>query len=131
MLDLEARGDAQGAFDHLALDGIRPDEVSVTDIAGVGAFVIAFSVLVPMMPGMSMEGMMDPKVVPPGWTYCPSTGAQRLPIAALGLIGLLISRMLTAYQLGHVDYAWEPFFGGNLADPRNGSAPLSWDTKVR
>lgn len=90
----------------------------------VGALVIAFSVLVPMMPGMSMEGMMDQKVVPPGWTYCPSTGAQRLPIAAMGLIGLLISRMLTAYQLGHVDYAWEPFFLGNPADPKNGTEEI-------
>ncbi|QRM35345.1 NAD-dependent epimerase/dehydratase family protein (plasmid) [Microvirga sp. VF16] len=90
----------------------------------VGALVIAFSVLVPMMPGMSMEGMMDPKVVPPGWTYCPSTAAQRLPIAAMGLIGLLIARMLTAYQLGHVDYAWEPFFAGSPADPRNGTEEI-------
>lgn len=90
----------------------------------VGALAITFSVLVPMMPGMSMAGMMDPKVVPPGWSYCPSTGAQRLPIAALGLIGLLISRMLTAYQLGHVDYAWEPFFAGNPLDPRNGTEEI-------
>ncbi|UEM21382.1 NAD-dependent epimerase/dehydratase family protein [Skermanella mucosa] len=90
----------------------------------VGSLVIAFSVLVPMMPGMSMAGMMDPKVVPPGWTYCPSTGAQRLPIAALGLIGLLISRMLTAYQLGHVDYAWEPVFAGNPLDPKNGTEEI-------
>jgi len=71
----------------------------------VGTLVIAFEVIVSMMPGMSMAGMMDPKVVPPGWTYCPSTGAQRLPIAAMGLVGLLIARFLTAYQLGHVDYA--------------------------
>jgi nucleoside-diphosphate-sugar epimerase len=90
----------------------------------VGALVIAFSVLVPMMPGMSMEGMMDRKVVPPGWTYCPSTGAQRLPIAAMGLVGLLISRMLTAYQLGHVDYAWEPFFLGASSDPKNGTEEI-------
>lgn len=90
----------------------------------VGALVIAFSVLVPMMPGMSMAGMMDPKVVPPGWTYCPSTGAQRLPIAAMGLIGLLIARMLTAYQLGHVDHAWEPFFAGDPLDPRNGTEEI-------
>src|SRR3546814_14878961 len=54
----------------------------------VGALAIAFSVLVPMMPGMSMAGMMDPKSIPPGWTYGPSTAAQRLPIAALGLVGL-------------------------------------------
>lgn len=90
----------------------------------VGALVITFSVLVPMMPGMSMEGMMDPKSVPPGWTYGPSTGAQRLPIAALALIGLLISRMLTAYQLGHVDAAWEPFFMGDPSDPRNGTEEI-------
>jgi len=68
--------------------------------------------------------MMDPKVVPPGWTYCPSTDAQRLPIAAMGLIGLLIARMLTAYQLGHVDYAWEPFFAGDPLDPRNGTEEI-------
>lgn len=90
----------------------------------VGALVIAFSVIVPMMPGMSMAGMMDPKVVPPGWTYCPSTGAQRLPIAAMGLIGLLIARMLTAYQLGHVGYAWEPFFAGDPLDVKNGTEEI-------
>ncbi|UGB39538.1 NAD-dependent epimerase/dehydratase family protein [Frateuria soli] len=90
----------------------------------VGALAIAFSVLVVMMPGMSMEGMMDRKVIPPGWSYCPSTGAQRLPIAALGLVGLLISRMLAAYQLGHVSSVWEPFFAGSLADPRNGTEEI-------
>lgn len=90
----------------------------------VGGLVIAFSVIVPMMPGMSMAGMMDPKSVPPGWTFGPSTGAQRLPIAAMGLIGLIIARMLTAYQLGHVDYAWEPFFAGDPADPRNGTEEI-------
>lgn len=90
----------------------------------VGSAVIALSVLVPMMPGMSMEGMMDPKSIPPGWTYSPSTYAQRLPIAALGLIGLLISRILTAYQLGHIDTAWEPFFAGSAADSRNGTEEI-------
>lgn len=90
----------------------------------VGAFVIAFSILVPMMPGMSMDGMMDQKVIPPGWTYSPSTAAQRLPIAVMGLLGLLISRHLTAYQLGHIDYAWEPFFMGSATDPRNGTEEI-------
>jgi hypothetical protein len=33
-----------------------------------GALVIAFSILVPMMPGMAMEGMMDDSDMPPGWT---------------------------------------------------------------
>ena len=90
----------------------------------VGALVIAFSVLVPMMPGMSMAGMMDTKVIPPGWTYCPSTAAQRLPIVIMGVVGLLISRHLTAYQLGHIDTGWEPFFAGSAADPRNGTAEI-------
>ncbi len=90
----------------------------------VGALVIAFSILVPMMPGMSMAGMMDPKSIPPGWTYSPSTAAQRFPIVAMGLVGLLISRHLTAYQLGHIDAAWEPFFAGSAADPRNGTEEI-------
>jgi nucleoside-diphosphate-sugar epimerase/uncharacterized membrane protein len=77
----------------------------------VGALIIAFAVLIPMMPGMSMEGMMGGPDVPPSWSYCPSTFVQRLPIAALGFFGLLISRYLTAYQLGHIDSAWDPFFG--------------------
>lgn len=90
----------------------------------VGTLVIAFAVIVPMMPGMDMAGMMDRKVVPPGWTYCPSTASQRLPIALMGLVGLLISRMLTAYQLGHADGAWEPFFMGSAVDPRNGTEEI-------
>src|SRR3546814_18168715 len=68
--------------------------------------------------------MMDPKVVPPGWTYSPSTAAQRLPIVIMGVVGLLISRHLTAYQLGHLDTVWEPFFAGSAADPRNGTAEI-------
>lgn len=79
----------------------------------VGALVIAFAILVPMMPGMSMAGMMDPSDLPPGWSYCPSTYLQRLPIIALGVVGLLISRHLTAYQLGHIDAAFDPFFTGS------------------
>ena len=90
----------------------------------IGSAVIALSVLVPMMPGMSMAGMMDPKNIPPGWTYSPSTDAQRLPIVAMALIGLLTSRILTAYQLGHIDTVWEPFFAGSLADPRNGTEEI-------
>lgn len=78
----------------------------------VGALVIAFAILVPMMPGMSHEGMMDPSDMPPGWSYCPSTYLQRLPIIALGAIGFVIARILAAYQLGHIDGVWEPFFAG-------------------
>ena len=76
----------------------------------IGALVIALTILIPMMPGMSREGMMDDGDIPPGWTYCPSTYVQRLPIIALGAVGFILSRILAAYQLGHVDGVWEPFF---------------------
>ncbi len=81
----------------------------------VGALVIALSVLIPMMPGMSMSGMMGGPDVPPGWAYTPSSWLQRMPIAVLALIGFLISRVLGAYQLGHLDSVWEPFFAGSGA----------------
>ncbi len=81
----------------------------------VGTFVIALSVLIPMMPGMSMAGMMGGPDVPPGWAYTPSSWLQRTPIAILALVGFLIARALGAYQLGHIDAVWEPFFAGNDA----------------
>jgi nucleoside-diphosphate-sugar epimerase len=81
----------------------------------VGVLVIALSVLIPMMPGMSMAGMMGKPDVPPGWAYTPSSWLQRMPIAVLALIGFLIARVLGAYQLGHIDSVWEPFFSGSGA----------------
>lgn len=88
-----------------------PLPVAYTNDTLIGALVIAFAVLIPMMPGMSMEGMMGGPDIPPGWTYTPSSWLQRFPIAALGLFGFFISRYLAAYQLGHIDAAWDPFFG--------------------
>nr|WP_290997410.1 heavy metal-binding domain-containing protein [Hyphomicrobium sp.] len=79
----------------------------------VGGLVIAFSMLVPMMPGMSMEGMMGKPDIPPGWGYTPSSWLQRTPIAVLAFLGFLIARYLGAYQLGHVGFVWEPFFAGS------------------
>ncbi len=87
-----------------------PDAAVYANDTLIGALVIALTILIPMMPGMSPEGMMDDADIPPGWTYCPSTYVQRLPIIALGVIGFLLSRILSAYQLGHIDGIWEPFF---------------------
>ena len=89
-----------------------PTAAAYTNDTMIGALVITFSILVPMMPGMSMESMMDKSDIPIGWTYSPSTYLQRLPIIVLGAIGFLISRHLAAYQLGHINAAWEPFFAG-------------------
>src|SRR3546814_15376362 len=56
---------------------------------------------------MAMEG----PEIPLGWSYNPSTWVQRAPIIALGLFGFFISRYLAAFPLGHIDSAWDPFFG--------------------
>lgn len=92
----------------------------------VGALVIAFSVLIPMMPGMSMAGMMGKPDVPTGWAYTPSSWLQRTPIAMLAIIGFLIARVLGAYQLGHVDTVWEPFFigSGDMKGAMNGTETI-------
>lgn len=71
----------------------------------IGALVVAFSVIVPMraeMPGPD---------VPAGWTYNPSTWAQRAPVIALAAAGFLLSRYMAAFQLGHIASAWDPLFG--------------------
>jgi len=92
----------------------------------VGGLVIALSVLIPMMPGMSMSGMMGGPDVPPGWAYTPASWLQRMPIAVLALIGFLIARILGAYQLGHIDSVWEPFFpgSGDMKGIMNGSETI-------
>ena len=77
----------------------------------VGALIIAFSVLIPGMPGMDMSVMMTGPDVPPGWSYNPSTWLQRAPIILLAAVGFFASRYMAAYQLGHINAAWDPFFG--------------------
>lgn len=76
----------------------------------VGSFIIALSVLIPGMPGMGWMDMPGPEI-PPGWTYNPSSWLQRGPIIGLAFVGFFIARYLTAYQLGHIPAAWDPFFG--------------------
>jgi hypothetical protein len=79
----------------------------------VGALVIAFSVLIPMMPGRTHHAVMSSPgpEIPPGWSYNPSGWYQRGPIIAMAFVGFFLSRYLAAYQLGHVSYPWDPFFG--------------------
>ena len=88
----------------------------------IGGAVIALAVLIPMMPGMSMEGMMGKPDIPPEWGYNPSSWLQRVPIGVLGLFGFLIARYMAAYQMGHIDATWEPFFAGSGG--RNGTETI-------
>jgi hypothetical protein len=92
----------------------------------VAALAIAFSILVPMMPGMSMQAMMDQRDIPPGWDYSPSAWSQRLPIIALGFAGFFIARYLTAYQLGHTREVWDPFFGDGTRAIITSSVSKAW-----
>lgn len=77
----------------------------------IGALVVVFAVLAPGMPmpqGMKMEPGPD---MPPGWSYNPSSWAQRAPIIALALLGFFLSRQMTSFQLEHIASFYDPFFG--------------------
>lgn len=104
----------------------------------VGMLVVVFAVLVPGPPGIALRALAADDDRPLGWSYSPSTWTQRLPIVALALVGLFVSRYLAAYQLGHVDGLWDPLFGPapldrSDAEPtaRNGSESVvtSWLSK--
>lgn len=89
----------------------------------VGALVIGFAVGLPPAPGVSPVAAVTGPGTPPGWSFNPSSLTQRLPIIALAFVGLYVSRYLAAYQLGHIDGVWEPFFEGG-PDPRNGTEEI-------
>lgn len=73
----------------------------------VGTFVIALSVLFFPVPGQIPD---EEPTIPPGWSYNPSSFAQRIPIAFFAFLCWMISRYLAAYQLGYIDTIWDPFF---------------------
>ncbi|MGQ0751731.1 MAG: vitamin K epoxide reductase family protein [Betaproteobacteria bacterium] len=89
----------------------------------VGALVIALAVLTPPEPGVSPIAATTGPESPPGWSFNPSSWTQRLPIIALAFVGLYVSRYLAAYQLGHIDGVWDPFFEGG-PDPKNGTEEI-------
>jgi nucleoside-diphosphate-sugar epimerase/disulfide bond formation protein DsbB len=90
----------------------------------VGALVFGFAVATKPDVGPSPLAALKGPEIPLGWTYNPSTWTQRLPIILFALVGLYVSRYLAAYQLGHVDQVFEPFFAGSAADPRNGTEEI-------
>ncbi|GAB3667034.1 vitamin K epoxide reductase family protein [Halopiger thermotolerans] len=71
----------------------------------VGVMVITFTVLI------VMRSEMDGPTVPPGWSYNPSTGAQRAPLIALGIFGFFASWYMAAFQLGYIESVWDPIYG--------------------
>jgi nucleoside-diphosphate-sugar epimerase/uncharacterized membrane protein len=72
----------------------------------VGALVVTFGGIVPQF-GRDAPG----SGAPPGWSYNPSGWVQRLGIVFLAMIGFFLARYMAAFQLGHIVYPWDPFFG--------------------
>jgi nucleoside-diphosphate-sugar epimerase len=89
----------------------------------LGMLVIAFAVLLPPTPSISEAAAQLGPTVPREWSYSPSGWVQRLPVIVLAFVGLHISRDLAAYQLGHIDSIWDPFFAGT-SDPKNGTEEI-------
>jgi uncharacterized membrane protein len=72
----------------------------------IGTLVVTFAVIVPQL---DRDG--SGSGAPPGWSYNPSGWVQRLGIVFLAMIGFFLSRYMAAFQLGHIVYPWDPFFG--------------------
>lgn len=89
----------------------------------VGMLVFGFAVATRPPPGVNPVAALTGPTIPPGWEYSPSGWFQRVPIILLAWVGFHISRYLTAYQLGHIDNVWEPFFAGG-PDPQNGTEEI-------
>jgi hypothetical protein len=90
----------------------------------VGALIFGFAICTKPEVGPSQLAASMGPLTPPGWSYNPSAWSQRIPIILLALVGLQVSRYLAAYQLGHVDGVWEPFFAGSPSNPRNGTEEI-------
>ena len=97
----------------------------------IGMLVVAFAVMIPPTPGIGWRALAADDDRPLGWSYSPSSFTQRIPIVALAFVGLFISRYLAAYQMGHVDGLWDPFFAAGDAPAGNGSEAVvtSWISK--
>lgn len=103
-----------------------PSAVAYANDTLIGALVILFAVGVPSTPGVSPVARLAGPDTPPGWDYSPSSWNQRIPIIALALVGLFISRYLAAFQLGHIEGAWDPFFGDGTERIITSSLSEAW-----
>jgi nucleoside-diphosphate-sugar epimerase/uncharacterized membrane protein len=88
-----------------------PNAAAYANDTLTGALVILFAVVVSPPSGISPVARMTGPDAPPGWDYSPSGMTNRMPIVALAFVGLFLSRYMAAFQLGHIDSAWDPFFG--------------------
>lgn len=95
--------------------------ISITPQSGCWPWVLPSAF--PPVPGVSPVATQTGPTIPKGWDYSPSDWFQRLPVIMLAVVGLLISRYLTGYQLESIDHVWEPFFDGSTAG-KNGTEEI-------
>lgn len=103
---------------------ITPNAAAYLSDTIIGGLIFGFAIAAPPEIGPSLTARQREPEVPPGWTFNPSAWTQRLPIILLAVFGLLFSRYLAAYQMGHIDGVWEPFFPGVASDPQNGTEEI-------
>lgn len=102
-----------------------PTAVAYLNDTLTGTLVFALALLTRPFPIMSPTAATAGPEIPPGWDFSPSSWFQRIPIILLAFIGFYISRYMTAYQLGHIDSVWEPFFTGAIGqDGKNGTEEI-------
>ena len=97
-----------------------PDAAAYANDTLVGALLIAFGLVIPM--GMTMKG----PAIPPGWSYNPSSWPQRAPVITLAFVSFLAARYMAAYQLGHIEQAWDPFFGDGTERVLDSEVSRAW-----
>lgn len=91
----------------------------------IGTLLFALALLVRPFPAMSPTAATSGPEIPPGWDFTPSSWFQRIPVILLAFVGFYISRYMTAYQLGHIDAVWDPFFSGYIpTDTKNGTEEI-------
>ncbi|KTD57039.1 Vitamin K epoxide reductase family protein [Legionella santicrucis] len=101
-----------------------PTAIAYLNDTLIGALMIGFSVLIRPNVGIAPNAALTGPIIPPGWDFSPSSWVQRIPIIILAFIGFYISRYMAAYQLGHIDFVWDPFFTGNPQNPKNGTEEI-------
>lgn len=87
-----------------------PTAASYLNDSIVGILLMALTILIPGMPNMILYMQHGP-ATPPGWSYNPSSWPQRWIMIILGFFGFVVSRYLAMFQLGYIEYVWDPFFG--------------------
>jgi nucleoside-diphosphate-sugar epimerase len=92
----------------------------------VGGLLVSLTMVVRPPIGVSPAALLAGPSIPPGWDYSPSSWTQRLPIIILAFVGLYVSRYLAAFQLGHTDSVWDPFFGDGTERIITSSISEAW-----